>query len=127
MTQSVSHRAFTPDSQVKFQVCQCEVCCGNSGTGKDYFMSSAVCFCPYFLNKYSILVFICIYLLPGGQNVEAWTTSKNKVFLEIGEHCLENIFFHFFNLEATKRYLFRVVSSLFLVFLSPGIIRSQFP
>jgi predicted ATPase len=96
MTEDVSHRAFTSDSQVKFQACQCEVYYGNNGTGKDCFISSAVCLCPYFSNKYSIIIFVCILFLPEGQNAEAWTTSKNKVLLKIGEHWLENIFPFFY-------------------------------
>jgi len=42
MIQGVSHRDFTPDSWVKFQVCQCEVCCGNNVTGTNCFLGSAV-------------------------------------------------------------------------------------
>jgi hypothetical protein len=61
-------------------------------------------------------------LLPGGYNGEVWTTSKNNVVLDIREHWLEK-YFPFFYLEATKRTLFQVVSSWFLVLLSPG----QFP
>ena len=108
MIQGISHRVLTPDSQVKFQVCQCEFCCGNNGTGTDCFLCSAFCFCPYFSNKCSILIYICILLLPGGHNKEDWTTSKNNILLEIGEHWLEK-YFPLFYLEATKRSLFQVL------------------
>lgn len=79
----------------------------------------------YFSKKCSVLIFICILLLPGGHNGEARTTSKNKVLLKSGRNGWKTIFLFFFYLEATKHSPFHVVSSWFLVFLSPGITVSS--
>ena len=57
-----------------------------------------------------------------------WRSQDNiqkQSSFEIGEKWLENYFPLFFYLEATKHSPFHVVSSWFLVFLSPGITVSS--
>jgi len=97
MVQVIRIQLLAKENWVHSQVIPCEVCDGQSGTGKGVSTNRSFVSCRYNFQQCFILILNYLLCLSEGQSGEAWKTSKNIWKAGSIEH---NGIFHFLILKS---------------------------
>jgi hypothetical protein len=77
MAQAVRFWSLAKEAQVLSQVSPCEICGGQSGSGRGVSTSTSILPCWYHFQQCFILILIYLLFQSEGQLGEAWETSKS--------------------------------------------------
>ena len=90
MAQAVSRRPLITEVRAGTQVSLCEICVRLSDTGTGFSPSTFVVLYQYhsIIFPYEVIIFICMLLLPEGQEGQSWQPSRKKRSVENTSHFL---------------------------------------